>query len=134
MLGQYGFLQEVFFNFAKYGISVDMVATSEVSISVTLDTVYDLQPLTEDLTKIAAVEIKTGRAIVTLIGDVHRSSEILQRAFAVCTRIGIPVQMVSQGASKVNISFIVNDTQSPEVVKELHREFFFKNEERGVRN
>jgi aspartate kinase len=124
MLGQYGFLQEVFFNFAKYGISVDMVATSEVSISVTLDTVYDLQPLTEDLTKIASVEIKTGRAIVTLIGDVHRSSEILQRAFAVCTRIGIPVQMVSQGASKVNISFIVNDTQSPEVVKELHREFF----------
>jgi aspartate kinase len=126
MLGQYGFLQEVFSSFAKYGISVDMVATSEVSISVSLDTVYDLQPLTAALAKIASVELKSGRAIVTIIGDVHRSSEILQRAFAVCAQAGIPVQMVSQGASKVNISFIVNDTQSSEVVKGLHREFFGK--------
>ena len=124
MLGQHGFLQAVFSDFAKYGISVDMVATSEVSVSVTLDSIYDLEPITADLTRIASVEVKTGRAIVTIIGDVHRSSEILRRSFEVCVRLDIPVQMVSQGASKVNISFIVNDTQAAEVVKGLHREFF----------
>ncbi|MDR2486314.1 MAG: aspartate kinase [Treponema sp.] len=124
MLGQYGFLQAVFSDFAKYGISVDMLATSEVSVSVTLDSIYDLEPLAADLARIASVEIKTGRAIVTIIGDVRRSSEILRRSFEVCVKLDIPVQMVSQGASKVNISFIVNDTQAAEVVKGLHREFF----------
>ncbi|MDR2536593.1 MAG: aspartate kinase [Treponema sp.] len=124
MLGQYGFLQTVFADFAKHKISVDMVATSEVSISVTLDSIYDLEPLMADLLRIAAVEVKTSRAIVTIIGDVHRSSEILQRAFQVCAQSGIQTQMVSQGASKVNISFIVNDNQAVEVVKGLHKDFF----------
>jgi aspartate kinase len=124
MLGQYGFLAEVFSCFARYGISVDMVATSEVSISLTLDAVHDLGTLKGELSGIAKVEIKTGMAIVTIIGDVRRSSEILQRAFGVCAGLGIQVQMVSQGASKVNVSFIVNDTQAPEVVRALHKNFF----------
>jgi aspartate kinase len=124
MVGQYGFLEEVFAAFAKYGISVDMVATSEVSVSLTLDAVHDLGALKKDLARIASVEIKTGRAIVTIVGDVRRSSEILSRAFGVCVVLGVQVQMVSQGASKVNISFIVNDTQAAEVVTALHITFF----------
>jgi aspartate kinase len=124
MLGQSGFLGEVFSSFAQHCISVDMVATSEVSISLTLDAVYDLGALRQDLTRIASVEIKTGKAIVTLIGDVRQSSAILSRAFGVCASRGVQVQMVSQGASKVNISFIVNDTQAGEVVTALHAHFF----------
>jgi aspartate kinase len=124
MLGQYGFLKEVFSDFARHGISVDMVATSEVSISVSLDGMYDLEPLTADLVRIASVDIKRGRAIVTIIGDVNRSSEILSRAFAVCARSGIAVQMVSLGASKVNSSFIVQDDQAAQAVRDLHAEFF----------
>ncbi|MDR2392969.1 MAG: aspartate kinase [Treponema sp.] len=124
MLGQPGFLAELFADFAKYGISVDMVATSEVSVSLTLDAAYDLDLLKKDLSRIADVEIKAGKAIVTIIGDVDKSSEILQQAFGVCAALGIPVQMVSHGASKVNISFIVNDTQSVEVVQGLHKHFF----------
>ncbi|MDR0562844.1 MAG: aspartate kinase [Spirochaetaceae bacterium] len=124
MVGQSGFLEKVFAVFSKYGVSVDMVATSEVSISVTLDSVYNLEPLKPALTEIATVEVKTSRAIVTLIGDVRRSSELLQRAFQVCHQAGIQAQMVSQGASKVNISFIVNDTQAAEAVRGLHKEFF----------
>jgi hypothetical protein len=61
---------------------------------------------------------------VTIIGDVMRSSEILRRAFGVCADLKIPVQMVSQGASKVNISFIVNDTQAADVIRGLHANFF----------
>jgi len=124
MLGQYGFLAEVFSVFAKNNISIDMVATSEVSVSLTLDTAYDLGEVKKELSKIASVEVKTGKAIVSIIGNIKRSSEILARAFRICQFIGVPVQMVSQGASKVNISFIVNDTEAAEVVKALHFDFF----------
>jgi aspartate kinase len=124
MLGQYGFLEEVFAAFARYRLSVDMVATSEVSISLTLDSARDIGPLKKDLSRIASVDIKAGKAIVTIIGDVRRSSEILARAFRTCQLIAVPVQMVSQGASKVNISFIVNDTEADETVRALHSDFF----------
>jgi aspartate kinase len=124
MLGQHGFLAEVFSCFARQSISVDMVATSEVSVSLTLDAVYDLSALKKDLSRIASVDIKTGKAIVTIIGDVRRSSEILARAFRICELLGVSVQMVSQGASKVNISFIVDDHEASEVVKGLHGDFF----------
>ena len=124
MVGQHGFLAKVFSAFASRNISVDMVATSEVSVSLTLDTAYDLAALKEELEKFAGVEIKTGKAIVSIIGDVTRSSEILARAFRTCQLIGVSVQMVSQGASKVNVSFIVDDTEAAQVVKTLHMDFF----------
>jgi aspartate kinase len=124
MLGQYGFLEEVFSSFARHQLSVDMVATSEVSVSLTLDAARDLSALKKDLSQIANVDIKTGKAIVTIIGDVRRSSEILVRAFRICQILGVTVQMVSQGASKVNISFIVDDNEAGEVVKALHDDFF----------
>jgi len=128
MLGQHGFLAEVFSVFARHNISVDMVATSEVSVSLTLDNAYDLSEVKKELGKIASVEVKTGSAIVSIIGNVKRSSEILSRSFRICQLIGVSVQMVSQGASKVNISFIVNDSESAEVVKALHLEFFTSQE------
>jgi aspartate kinase len=124
MLGQYGFLAEVFSIFAQRHISVDMVATSEVSVSLTLDTVHDLPDLRTELSRIASVEVRAGKAIVTIVGNVRRSSEILARAFRTCEIIGVPVQMVSQGASKVNISFIVDDTEVEEVIRALHIDFF----------
>ncbi|MCL2267467.1 MAG: aspartate kinase, partial [Treponema sp.] len=124
MMGQYGFLAEVFSIFARHKISVDMVATSEVSVSLTLDASYELSEVKKELGKIASVEIKTGKAIVSIIGNVKRSSEILARTFRICQLIGVPVQMISQGASKVNISFIVNENETEEVVKALHMEYF----------
>jgi aspartate kinase len=75
------------------------------------------------------VNVKTGKAIVTIVGDVSRSSRLLSQSFGVCADLGIPVQMISQGASKVNVSFIVNDRQAAEVVRALHRTFF---EEKGL--
>ena len=124
MVGQHGFLNEVFSIFARNNISIDMVATSEVSVSLTLDTSYNLDEARKELGNIADVEVKTGKAIVSIIGYVRRSSEILARTFRICQLIGVTVQMVSQGASKVNISFIVNDTESAEVISALHMEFF----------
>ena len=124
MLGQYGFLNEVFLVFAKNNVSIDMVATSEVSVSLTLDSSNELEDVKNELGKFADVEVKTGKAIVSIIGNVSRSSEILARTFRICQGIGVTVQMVSHGASKVNISFIVNDDEAVEVVNSLHVEFF----------
>jgi aspartate kinase len=124
MLGQYGFLSEVFSAFARHKLSVDMVATSEVSVSLTLDAVHDLGEVKKDLSQIASVDIRAGKAIVTIIGNVKRSSEILTRAFRTCQLLGVTVQMVAQGASKVNISFIVDDVEAAGVVKALHMDFF----------
>lgn len=124
MMGQSGFLERVFAVFTRHDVSVDMVATSEVSVSVTLDTACNLDRIREDLLEIVHVDIKTGKAIITIIGDVERSSEILSRACGVCFDLGVQVQMISQGASKVNISFIVENTQAEDVVRGLHKEFF----------
>jgi aspartate kinase len=124
MLGQSGFLARVFAVFAQEGISVDMLATSEVSVSLTLDAAYNLGKVCEELSRIAAVQINTQKAIVTIICDVARSSSILEKAAGVCAGAGITIQMVSQGASKVNISFIVDDTEADTVVRLLHKTFF----------
>ena len=120
MLGQHGFLANVFSCFAKHSLSVDMIATSEVSVSLTLNSVDDLTALKNDLSRIASVDITTGKTIITIIGDIRRFPEILTRTFRVCELLGVHVQMVSQGASKMNFSFIVEDREAAEVIKALH--------------
>lgn len=124
MVGQSGFLGEVFGAFARHKISADMVATSEVSVSITLDSAYALDELKRELSRIAHVETKTGRAIITIVCDITESSRILERAFAVCGSAGVQVEMISQGASKVNVSFIVEEAKALEIIKGLHSAFF----------
>ncbi len=127
MLGQYGFLARVFEAFAAHSISVDVVATSEVSVSLTVDSKKaDLAGLRHDLEKVASVDIRKEKAIVTIICDVRRSSEILAATFDVLARENINVQMISQGASKVNISMICDSNQSEHVVQVLHDRYFGK--------
>ncbi|KAK3183891.1 hypothetical protein Dsin_031177 [Dipteronia sinensis] len=150
MLGQYGFLAKVFSTFEDLGISVDVVATSEVSISLTLDPsklwsreliqqASELDHVVEELEKIAVVNLLQHRSIISLIGNVQRSSVILEKVFHVLGTNGVNVQMISQGASKVNISLIVNDSESEQCVRALHKVFFESNlteldEKRGSQN
>ncbi|CAN6709126.1 unnamed protein product [Malus baccata var. baccata] len=146
MLGQYGFLAKVFTTFEDLGISVDVVATSEVSISLTLDPSklwsreliqQELDHVVEELEKIAVVNLLQHRSIISLIGNVQRSSLILEKAFQVLRTIGVNVQMISQGASKVNISLVVNDNEAEQCVRALHQAFFGNDlfeVERGSKN
>lgn len=133
MLGQVGFLAKVFSIFEDLGISVDVVATSEVSISLTLDPSklwsreliqQELDRVVEELENIAVVNLLQHRSIISLIGNVQRSSLILEKVFHVLRTNGVNVQMISQGASKVNISLIVNDSESEQCVRALHSAFF----------
>ncbi|GLT64008.1 hypothetical protein SLA2020_365270 [Shorea laevis] len=106
MLGQFGFLAKVFSTFEDLGISVDVVATSEVSISLTLDPSklwsreliqQELDHVVEELEKIAVVNLLQHRSIISLIGNVQRSSLILEKVFHVLRTNGVNVQMISQG-------------------------------------
>ncbi|XP_059452390.1 aspartokinase 2, chloroplastic isoform X1 [Corylus avellana] len=135
MLGQFGFLAKVFSTFEDLGISVDVVATSEVSISLTLDPsklwsreliqqASELDHVVEELEKIAVVNLLQHRSIISLIGNVQKSSQILEKAFRVLRTNKVNVQMISQGASKVNISLVVNDNEAEQCVRALHSEFF----------
>ncbi|KAG6621774.1 hypothetical protein I3842_Q002200 [Carya illinoinensis] len=135
MLGQYGFLAKVFSTFEDLGISVDVVATSEVSVSLTLDPsklwsrelirqASELDHVVEELEKIAVVNLLQHRSIISLIGNVQKSSLILEKAFRVLRTNGVNVQMISQGASKVNISLVVNDKEADQCVRALHSAFF----------
>lgn len=124
MLGQYGFLAEVFEIFGEFRISIDVVATSEVSISLTLDADDDLQGASEKLRKFATVSVERGRAIISLIGDEKHSSSNIARTLELLNDLGINVEMISHGASKVSTSLVVADKRLEQAVQALHKEFF----------
>ncbi|MBR4600338.1 MAG: aspartate kinase [Treponema sp.] len=124
MLNACGFLAHIFNQFLKWNISIDVIATSEVSVSLTVNTKADLTGLLEDIGRIAEVKATKNKAIVTLICDAGHSSSILQDTFKALNEANINVQMISQGASKVNISMLVDDSQANDVVSILHKALF----------
>lgn len=129
MLGASGFLSEVFKAFAAHQISIDMIATSEVSISMTLDNaVADddlLESLRQDLSNVASVTFsKNDKAIVSMVSDSTKSSTVVGRAVSALNREGIRVLMISQGASKVNVSVTIDMEHSARAIQAIHAEFF----------
>ncbi|MHC9542361.1 MAG: aspartate kinase [Vulcanimicrobiota bacterium] len=130
MLGLHGFLARVFQVFARHAVSVDMIASSEISISLTLNrnggSAETLGKLSDELREFAHVSVRPEKGIVTVVGDVTHSSLVLAEIMSLLVKLGIRVQMISQGASKVNISFIVDSDEVETVVRSLHRHFFNK--------
>ena len=124
MLGAAGFLAHIFNNFLKWNISIDVIATSEVSVSLTVNSKDKLEGLVEDLEKAGEVTVRKGKAIVTIICDAAHSSDILASGFEALADEGINVQMISQGASKVNISIIVDEEEADQTVRILHQAYF----------
>ena len=124
MLGAAGFLAHIFNNFLKWNISIDVIATSEVSVSLTVKTKADLIGLIADLEQASQVSVRENKAIVTIICDAAHSSAILASGFDALADEGINVQMISQGASKVNISMIVDDDEAEKTVQILHNAYF----------
>ena len=124
MLGAAGFLAHIFNNFLKWNISIDVIATSEVSVSLTVKTKSDLSGLIKDLEEASEVTVRKNKAIVTIICDAAHSSAILASGFDALADEGINVQMISQGASKVNISMIVESDEADRTVQILHSAYF----------
>lgn len=124
MLGAAGFLAHIFNQFLKWHISIDVIATSEVSVSCTVNYKGDMTGLIADLKNVADVEVRSGKAIVTIVYDASHSSAILASGFEALSEEGINVQMISKGASKVNISVLVNEEEADRTVQVLHKAFF----------
>ena len=123
MLMASGFLRTLFEVFAKYDTAVDMVTTSEISVSVTVDDLTRMKEVRRDLEKMARVEIATDRAIVCLVGqNLKYTPGIAGRIFGVLEDVN--VLMISQGASRRNVSFVVEGADVEDVVIRLHRAFF----------
>jgi len=128
MLGHYGFLARVFEVFDALKISVDMIATSEVSISLTLDESHDLETLEEALSHFAHVKITKNQSIVSLIGNTEESTGIFNQAFDILEENNINIKMVSYGASHVNIGFIIDSIKLEKTINALHDGLIFEEE------
>jgi aspartate kinase len=123
MLMAAGFLRTLFEVFARHETPVDMVTTSEVSVSVTVDETSRLEEIRKELEQMAQIEVASGRAIVCLVGqDLKFQPGIAARIFRAVERINI--LMISQGASRRNVSFVLEEKDVEEAVRLLHAEFF----------
>jgi aspartate kinase len=123
MLGAHGFLSAVFQVFDRHRAVVDVVSTSEVSISLTVDSNEAIPAIAADLEKIADVNYLGRKAIVCLVGEnIRETPGIAAKVFS--TIEDINVRMISQGASEINITFVIDENDVPEVVKRLHQKFF----------
>lgn len=123
MLGAHGFLGKVFEIFSKYETSVDIVTTSEVSVSLNIDSEENLPAIKRELREIADIDVMKNYGIICAVGDgIRDTSGVAARFFGVLK--GINILMVSIGASDVNISIIVKDKDIKSSIGLLHKEFF----------
>ena len=123
MLMSHGYLKAVFDVFDKYKCAIDMVSTSEVSISVTVDSNQQLPEICAELAKIADVKMEGHKALVCLVGeDIRGHNGIAGQVFSAISHVN--VRMISQGASEINMSFMIDEEDVEEAVRSLHKYFF----------
>ncbi len=123
MLGAYGFMSAIFQIFERHRTVIDVVTTSEVSVSLTLDNTDSLEAVVKDLQRIGTVEIEPQQAVVCVVGSGLRdTSGVAAQIFAAISDFNI--SLISHGASSVNMTFVVKEEQVGEVIKRLHNEFF----------
>jgi aspartate kinase len=125
MLGGSGFLASIFEVFGRRDVSVDLVSTSEVSVSVTVDGKAVVEELASDLAELGEVRIERDRAVVALVGErLLKTPGVPGRALgALCD---INVEMISLGANEINLSLVVERGQAAEAQRRLHAAFFEK--------
>jgi aspartate kinase len=123
MLMTHGYLKAIFDIFDKHKCAVDMVSTSEVSVSLTVDSNEALPAIAADLSQIADVKYEGRKALVCLVGeDVRGHAGMAARLFNAIKHVN--VRMISQGASEINMSFMIDEDDVEEAVRSLHAEFF----------
>jgi aspartate kinase len=123
MLMAHGFLSRLFAVFDRHETSVDMVATSEVSVSMTLDDTRRLDAIVADMRSLGEVSVERDAALICLVGEnLKFTPGVASRIFSSIEQVN--VSMISHGASAINVSFIVDGASVESAVRSLHREFF----------
>jgi len=123
MLMAYGFLRRVFEVFERFATPVDVVTTSEVSVSVTIDDRHAIDGIVAELRAFADVTSEPGMAIVSAVGEGLRLDARLS-AQVIGALEGLPLAMVSQGGSRKNVTVVLADAHAVEAMRRLHRRFF----------
>jgi aspartate kinase len=109
--------------FQRHQTAVDLVSTSEVAVSLTIDNTSRLEQIVADLRGFAEVNVYENKAIICVVGEQMRSTAgVADRVFHALN--DIPVTMISQGASEINMSLVIDEDAMVQSVQQLHKEFF----------
>jgi aspartate kinase len=123
MLMSHGYLHSIFEVFDRHKCPVDMVSTSEVSVSLSLDSNEKLPAIAADLSQLADVKYEGRKALVCMVGEnIRGQNGIAARVFQSIRHVNL--RMISQGASEINMSFMIEEDDADEAVRSLHKEFF----------
>jgi aspartate kinase len=123
MLLAYGFLRKIFEVFEKYRTSIDMVTTSEVAVSVTIDNDAYLNKIIKELEVFGSVEVDTNHTIVSIVGnEITETEDVMKKIFE--TISSIPVRMVSYGGSRHNISLLISRDDKEKALQLLNKGLF----------
>lgn len=123
MLMTHGYMRDIFTVFDKHQCPVDMVSTSEVSVSLTVDSNDKLPAIAADLSQLADVKYEGKKALICMVGDdIRGKSGMAAQVFTAIKHIN--VRMISQGASEINMSFMIDEEDADEAVRSLHAIFF----------
>ena len=123
MLLAYGFLRKIFEVFEKYRTSIDMITTSEVAVSLTIDNDTYLSAIIKELEPFGTVEIDTNQSIVSIVGnEIMQTEEVMEKLFKSIKKI--PVRMVSYGGSHHNISILIDTSHKIQTLQSLNIDLF----------
>jgi aspartate kinase len=123
MLLAYGFLRKIFEVFEKYKTPIDMITTSEVAVSVTIDSDTHLEEIIAELSNIASVEIERGQTIVSIVGnEIAKTDSVLQKLFNAIDEI--PLTMVSYGGSAHNITLLIPSAYKTQTLQLINKGLF----------
>ncbi len=123
MLGAFGFLRALFEVFERHEVVVDVLASSEVSVSLTVEERSHLEAVVRDLAELGEVSVDHGRAVIAVVGiGLRHTAGLAARLFRAVQPAN--VEVISQGASAINMTFVVREEDGPGVVQRLHQEFF----------
>jgi aspartate kinase len=125
MFGETGFLAEVFASCAKNGVVVDLVTTSEVSISLTANKREPLERVAAELGKLGEVDLRTGRTVLAVVGQhLARRAGLGADILRAVAQAGVNVEMISYAAGSINLQMVIADGDVPRAVPVLHRTLF----------
>ena len=119
----YGFLESIFSVFSRHKTSVDLVSTSEVAVSLSVDNTDTLDEIVKELEHFAEVSVFDRKAIICVVGDrMDATAGVAHRVFQALD--DIDAIMISQGASENNMTLVIDESEVSRAVQSLHREFF----------
>jgi aspartate kinase len=111
--------------FGRHEIVIDMIATSEVSLAMTTDPSARLDPVVAELSKFADVAVKDGMSLVSVVGEELRErADFVSLVFAILARLKVNLELISYGATRNNLAFVVAKDRLKDVTSALHQELF----------